>query len=197
MDKTSTCMPHMPKPLLSSCPHTSSDQTLRWYVAYAGEGREDALATKLASALSPAVLTEAFCPKWEMLMKRRGVWLKAERVMFTGYVVLASAHPRALMQELSHLSFPVVLAGKRGRTLLPIEAEVQRWLERSLDGSHVLRASEGVIHAGKLTVEHGPLQGSEARVKKVDRHKSMAWVGLGNTDSQFLLRVALAVPKKD
>lgn len=197
VERSVGCAPCAPEGLLSRSACTFQGATMRWYAAYAGEGKEDALASTLASMLPSKVLAEAFCPKWEMLMKRRGEWIKVERAMFPGYVILASKDPRALARELSRLSFPVPVAGKRGRSLSSVEPEVQAWLERSLDVRHVLRASEGVIHAGELTVKRGPLQGSERQVRKVDRHKSMAWIGLGNTDSQFLLRAALAVPKKD
>ena len=73
---------------------------------------------------------------------------------------------------------------------------MKAWLEAALDSSRILRASEGRIEGGVLTVERGPLRGSERIVRKVDRHKRMAYVGLGDGDSEFLLRAGLSVPSK-
>lgn len=184
-----------PRGLVSPRP-VAGDGSIRWYAAYAGEGHEDALAARLRSVLPREVLDDAFCPRWEVVMKRRGAWLKTERTMFPGYVLLASADDAALSRALSRLSFPVSMAGRRGCALSPVEAEVQEWLQNALDESGVLRASEGFIRAGELTVERGPLRGSETRVRKIDRRKSMAWVGLGD-DSRLLLRAALSIPRKE
>ena len=60
----------------------------------------------------------------------------------------------------------------------------------------MLRASEGAIRAGGLSVARGPLKGSEGRVRRIDRHKSLALVGLGGPGEGFLLRAALSVPRK-
>ena len=185
-----------PRGLVSPRP-VAGDGSIRWYAAYAGEGHEDALAARLRSVLPREVLDDAFCPRWEVVMKRRGAWLKTERTMFPGYVLLASADDAALSRALSRLSFPVPMAGRRGRALSPMEAETQKWLERTLDERRVLRASEGFIRSGKLTVERGPLRGSEPRVRRIDRHKSMAWIDLGVDSSRLLLRAALAVPRKE
>ncbi len=187
-----------PRGLVSQRP-LYDDGLVRWYAARAGEGREDALARKLRSVLPAEVLEDAFCPRWEMVLKRRGEWFRVVRTMFPGYVMLVSADGGALLRALSGLSFAVPMAGRRGNALSPVDAEVQRWLEGALDEGHVLRASEGVIRAGELTVNSGPLKGSERRVRKIDRHRSMAWVGLGEPagGGQTLLRVALSVPRKE
>ena len=116
--------------------------------------------------------------------------------MFRGYALLASRDGRGLARAVARLSFPVSLAGRRGRSLLPVETEVQRWLEEALDSSHVLRTSEGFIEDGRLVVERGPLVGQECRIRKIDRHKSLALVGLGGPGEGFLLRSALSVPRK-
>ncbi|OUO85675.1 hypothetical protein B5F40_15690 [Gordonibacter sp. An230] len=198
MAEGAEAMPCAPTGLLSSRFRAAGEaRTARWYAAYAGEGREDALAAKVGAALPAEVLSEAFCPKWEAVMKRRGTWFKVERPMFRGYVLLASCDGRGLARAVERLSFPVSLAGRRGRALLPVEAEVQRWLEETLGPSRVLRASEGFIEGGKLVVERGPLVGRESRIRKINRHKSLAFVELGQPGAGFLLQAALSVPRKN
>ena len=96
------------------------------------------------------------------------------------------------------LSFPVLLIGGDGRSFAPLAADAQTWLAGALDGRHVLRASTGVIEDGALKVQRGPLRGREADVRRIDRHKRMAYVGLGGRDGSggFTLRAALNVPQK-
>lgn len=187
-----------PRGLVSRRP-LSDDGSVRWYAARAGEGREDALARRLRTLLARDVLEDAFCPGWEMVLRRRGERFGAVRAMFPGYALLASADGAALSRALSGLSFAVPMAGRRAGALSPLDADVQKWLEGALDEGRVLRASEGFIEGGVLTVERGPLRGSEALVRRIDRHRSMAWVGLGEPDAggQALLRAALSVPRKE
>ncbi|MEI3229968.1 MAG: hypothetical protein V8S24_01170 [Gordonibacter pamelaeae] len=75
---------------------------------------------------------------------------------------------------------------------------VQAWLESALDDAHVLRASEGRIEGGVLRVERGPLRGCEGRVRKIGRHKRMAYLRFDEGgDGDCVLQAALNVPVKN
>ena len=75
---------------------------------------------------------------------------------------------------------------------------MQAWLESVLDEAHVLRASEGRIEGGVLQVERGPLRGCEGRVRKIDRHKRMAYLRFDEGgEGDCVLQAALNVPVKN
>ena len=46
------------------------------------------------------------------------------------------------------------------------------------DEDHVMKMSEGIIEGDQIRVLKGPLQGYEALVAKVDRHKRLAYIDL-------------------
>ncbi|MCD7763670.1 MAG: hypothetical protein LUI14_10850 [Lachnospiraceae bacterium] len=47
------------------------------------------------------------------------------------------------------------------------------------DPNHIIRMSRGIIKNGRAHVTEGPLGGYDDRIVKVDRHKRLAWVRLG------------------
>lgn len=171
---------------------------LRWYAAHVPQGREEAFADKCRRIISAEVLEDCFFPKCEKFMKRQGSWVVEEAPLFSEYFFLATRDVRALAKELATLSFPVLLIGRDRRTFAPLAADVQTWLAGVLDNRHVLRASTGVIEDGVLRVQRGPLRGHEADVRRIDRHKRVAYVGLCDRDGSggFTLRAALNVPQK-
>ncbi len=185
-----------PHELLSS--REAAAGVLRWYAAHVPRGREEAFAEKCRRIISAEVLEDCFFPKCEKFMKRQGGWVVEEAPLFSEYFFLATRDARALAKELATLSFPVVLIGRDGRTFAPLAKDAQTWLAGALDNRHVLRASTGVIEDGALRVQRGPLCGHEADVRRIDRHKRVAYVGLCDRDGSggFQLRAALDVPQK-
>ena len=162
------------------------------------EGREDAVAGKCRQLLGSDLVEDCFVPKYERYMKREGAWRIVVHPMFSEYVFVSTRDVRALAKALGQLSFPAPLVGRRGRTYAPLSPSVQAWLESVLDEAHVLRASEGRIEGGVLQVERGPLRGCEGRVRKINRHKRMAYLRFDEGgEGDCVLQAALNVPVKN
>lgn len=186
----------LPMGFLSNGP--SRDGALRWYAIHVPEGREDAVAGKCRQLLASDLVEDCFVPKYERYMKYEGAWRIVVHPMFSEYVFVATRDVRALSKALGQLSFPVSLVGRRDRSYAPLSSAVQTWLESALDDAHVLRASEGRIEGGVLRVERGPLRGCEGRVRKINRHKRMAYLRFDEGgDGDCVLQAALNVPVKN
>ena len=179
MDQKATKGDALPSGFLSV--RAPRDGRVRWYAVRVPAGRESSFAEDCRRAIGPDLLEDCFVPRYERYTKRQGIWRVETVPMFSGYAFAATRD---------------VPVGRQGSSYAPLSRDVQAWLEATLDSSRVLRASEGRIEGGVLTVERGPLRGSERIVRKVDRHKRMAYVGLGDGDSEFLLRAGLSVPSK-
>lgn len=190
MRETEAVFPHC---LLSA--HPSSDGELRWYAVRVPAGCEDDFAEKCRKELGADVLEDCFAPRRERYVRRQGAWQVELAPLFSGHVFAASRDAAALAEALGRLPFSASIAGGEGCGPVPLAAGVQAWLASAFDGAHVLRASEGRIEGGVLTVERGPLRGGERVVRKIDRHRRTAYVELGDGGG-FLLRAALTVPKK-
>ena len=168
----------------------------RWYAVYAGEGREEAESSKLRKVLAGDALSDCFVPRLEKYVRRDGAWQLASEPMFKGYFFVATRDMDALSEELAKLSWHVPVAGRGPQGYAHLSDEVRRFLANALDGNHVLRASEGVIEGGELAVSRGPLRGRERSVRKINRHKRMAWLGLSDRSDACVLRAALNVSAK-
>ncbi len=169
---------------------------LRWYAIHVSEGAEDTTAQKCRKLIDKSLLEDCFVPKCEKYFKRQGSWQLITLPLFGEYFFVATRNVRALSQELAKLSVATSFAGRNGLDVNPLSSEVQTWFESVLDGGYVLRASEGVIEGGALRVVRGPLCGQEGKVRKINRHKRLAYVGLEEGSNAFLLRAALNVPEK-
>ena len=55
--------------------------------------------------------------------------------------------------------------------------------------------SEGVIADGRTVVRSGPLRGREDLIRKIDRHKRVAFLDVGLLD-QVRVRVGLEITRK-
>lgn len=186
----------LPTGFFSDAP--SREGAVRWYVLHVPEGREDAVASKCRQLLGSDILEDCFVPKYEKYLKREGVWRVVVNPMFSEYVFVATRDVHALSKALARLSFPAPLVGRRGRSYAPLSPFVQEWLESTLDDAHVLRASEGCIENGILQVKQGPLRGCEGRVRKINRHKRMAYLRFDEGDGEScVLQAALNVPVKN
>lgn len=181
------------RPSASASPYGEA----RWYAVHVAQGSEEATARKCRQLVSSDVLEECFVPKYEKYLKRNGSWRLVVDPLFSEYFFVATRDVRALSKELGRLSFPAVLIGGTDEGYAPLSFGVQAWLEGAFDDAHVLRASEGAIEQGVLKVKSGPLRGREGDVRKINRHKRMAYVRFDDGADGFLLRAALNVPAKD
>lgn len=173
---------------------TSSD--VRWYVARVHEGREESCARDFGRAVPGEILRECFVPRVRLLQKRQGAWVEVERLLYPGYVFALTGDPRALDARLGGLSAAAYLVGRQGRAYVPLAAAEQAWFQAVLDEERVLRPSEGAIEGGQLRVKSGPLRGFERRVRKINRHKALAYVEVDMPEGPALLRAALAVTSR-
>lgn len=179
-------------PLGRRVPHGS----VRWYVAQAPQGQEQATCSWLTSVVSKELLSDAFVPCKERWFKRGGQWVLEQVPMYPGYIFLVTSNATQLARMLGKLSTHITVAGEIGRGYTPVAVEAQDWYERAMDAQHVIRASTGEISNGALHVQRGPLVGQERRVCKVDRHHRRCTVAVCEGQRRFHEQVALEVPAK-
>lgn len=166
----------------------------RWYPVWA-PGREQATCDRLKAILPEDLLPDAFVLRREQWRKRRGVWEKGVAPLYEGYLFVATADVVGLDKAMSKLSFPAQLAKGDGH-YAPLESAAQAWYEHVCDASHVIRSSTAVIVDGELDIREGPLVGQEDRITKIDRHKAVCWVAVGDEGGGFRERAPLVVPFK-
>lgn len=170
---------------------------LRWYAAKVREGSEERAACALRSVLGDLVV-DCIVPKTRLLRKSAGVWGTVDRVLYPGYVFIVASAARDLGRAVASSSVHARLVARQadgGYT--PLMRSEQALLESVLDDGQVLQPSTGCIRGGATTVVRGPLAGWESRIRKIDRHKRLAFVELGLPDGDVLVKAALEIPLKE
>lgn len=167
---------------------------LRWYLAACPQGREASTCQKVRQIIPQDLLEDAFVPRIERAQKSGGQWKTLVKDLFKGYFIVATKDAVQLSRALEKLTFPVQLAGVVGRGYAPIDKSAQEFLTSCMDKSHVIRSSEGEIVSDQLHVLWGPLKGQESRVARVARHKRLASVRVGGSESGFTLAMPLEIP---
>ncbi len=114
-----------------------------------------------ARAMRSGFVRDAFALSRMALRREGGTWVAHVEPVWPGYV-LADPAPGVDPAELAPLG-----------QLTQLESA----LVRRLGGAtHVIPVSEGRIQNGQLTVLFGPLMGLEPLVRRIDRHKRLAWL---------------------
>lgn len=145
-------------------------------------------------ALAADLIQDCFVLDCQTLRKNQGSWHLQTEAMFPGYLFIASKDIEAFRKrlELSTAFARLLGADRQVFDLQPSEAA----FIREFGGSdHTVRMSRGVIEQGRTIVEEGPLRGHVDAIRKIDRHKRIAYLEWGLLD-QKQVRVGLEIVRK-
>ncbi len=150
---------------------------MRTYVMQVLTGREQATIDALERMLGDARRYELFAPRFRFQKKIRGSWQDVDELLTPGYVYV-----RTSMLDVDELSREIRQAPPRAAMLMqdgkiiPLSSDEERWLERLTGGRQVVEPSIGVVEGDRVVITDGPLVGLESQIKKIDRHKRLAYV---------------------
>ena len=89
------------------------------------------------------------------------------------------------------------LLGNDGKEIYPIYPQEALFLSRFSTESHLVDFSKGYINGDTITIIEGPLMGLEGYIKKIDRHKRIAYVDINLLGKVSTVQVGLEIIKKD
>lgn len=172
---------------------------MRTYVMQVATGRERQTVQLLERVLGGATRAELFVPRYRYRKKIKGAWQFTEELLTPGYVYL-----RTSMLDIDELAQQVRRAPAFARVLaqdgkiIPLSADEERWLQ-ALAGAgegHVVEPSYGFIEGDRVVITEGPLVGFEAQIKKIDRHKRLAYVEVHLMGRTKLIKVGAEIVRK-
>jgi len=151
----------------------------------------------------PELVRDCFALSYCILKKNQGVWRLLTETMFPGYLFVASDDIEAFEKTIKRSTAFARLLGaeRRAFALRPEEASFvhdfgggrpRGGLSRR---SPVVGFSRGTIDNGRTIIDEGPLRGHVDRIKKIDRHKRIAYLDIGLLD-QKQVRVGLEIVRK-
>ena len=80
--------------------------------------------------------------------------------------------------------------------IIPLSADDETWLTCLAGPSHVVEPSFGVMEGDEVAIVEGPLKGFETQIKKIDRHKRLAYVEVRLLGRTKLIKVGAEVVRK-
>ena len=152
------------------------------YVLQVVPGRERAVAERVKALAGPELVRDCFALSYCILKKNQGVWRLLTETMFPGYLFVASDDIEAFEKTIKRSTAFARLLGaeRRAFALRPEEAS---FVHDFGGPSHVVGFSRGTIDNGRTIIDEGPLRGHVDRIKKIDRHKRIAYLDIGLHDT--------------
>ena len=168
------------------------------YVIQVLTGHEAAVILLIEKLLSgEQAFIECFAPRFELKKRIQGEWQLVSELLTPGYIYLETNNIDRVSQELYHVPAFTRLLGNNGK-FIPLNKDEMQWLHAlTRPGTHTVEMSEGVIEGDQIIVNEGPLKGLEATIKKIDRHKRLAYLDMRFFDRPKLIKVGLEIVRKN
>ncbi|MEG0290987.1 MAG: antiterminator LoaP [Erysipelotrichaceae bacterium] len=147
-----------------------------WYVIQVRGGYEEKIVKQCELLIDKEILEECFIPKYKQLIKKEGKWKETEQILFKGYLFLISDQVNELFMQLKKIPDLTKMLGRVEKEIYPIQDQEVEFLKTFGKEDHVVDMSVGYITGDKIVVREGPLKGKEGSIKKIDRHKRIAFI---------------------
>lgn len=148
-----------------------------WYVIQVYSGKEEYCKGLIEKYVCSGTFEDCKIPVYIKLRKREGIWNQETRILFPGYIFVKTENIMELHNQLKSVPHMTRLLGT-GKDIIPISKEEEIFLTKLGKDKMIIDISRGIIVNGKVTVLSGPLQGMEEYIKKVNRHKRLAWIDI-------------------
>ena len=168
-----------------------------WYVIQVRSGKEEEIKNTCQRMISSDVLQECFIPRCIRLRKKQGSWQESEEILFKGYLFMVTDQIENLFNKLKLIPDLTKVLGNDGEYICPIIKDEARFLMEFGRKEHVVKMSQGHIIDNRLLIVKGPLVGYENKIRKIDRHKRVAFIEVSLFDQVQVVQVGLDITSKN
>lgn len=166
-----------------------------WCVMQVRTGTEENIRCQCQRIISSDVLERCFIPYYQQKKRFRGEWHIQERILFPGYVFLIARNLEILIDNLKQVIGLTRLIGT-GDEIVPLSQEEIDLLLRMGSDSQLVEMSSGIIENDRVQILSGPLKGMEGSIRKIDRHKRMAYLEVEMFGRTVEMKVGLEIVSK-
>ena len=150
---------------------------MNWYIIFANDNKINDL---LLYFNNHPEMT-AFVPKIEKLMKKDGkkVSTECQCLLIISLLKVNLIHRvLSIIESLEKdMDSTMRIMQSDEQKVLSLANNEKELLESLFNDDHLITRSMGTITDSKLIVQKGPLVGKEEMIKKIDRHKRVAFIG--------------------
>ena len=161
-----------------------------WYVVWTSTGSE----RKSQETLKDLV-NRVFIPRKIVNIKVKGEWTSVEKPLFPGYLFVDTENVEELVVNLRQKEdFNQVLS--TDKKYFPLYEKDAVLAEKMYNENGVFDISEGYINGDKVIVTSGPLCGLEGYIKKINRHKRLAYLEFDMFEQKMNIALGLEILDK-
>ena len=157
-----------------------------WYALQINRNAESKAARLLDWLAGKDIISDWFSPKAEVMMKLKGVWQVKENTLFPGYVLVETDDIGSLVLALNKTSVETNL----------LEEPLSTTESKYFDEYRLFNISRGVIKDGEVIIEAGPLKGHSDWIKKINRHKRLAYLSIDAFGQTINTKAGLEITEK-
>lgn len=167
-----------------------------WYVIQIHTGTEEKICRQCGQVIDCSILEGCFIPRFQQKKRFLGEWHMQNEILFPGYVFLISDHPDELAESLRRVIGMTKLL-KTGEEITPLSQQEIALLQKLGKEDLEIEMSTGIIEGDRVQILTGPLLGMEGMIKKIDRHKRMAYLEVKMFGRTVEMKVGLEIIKKE
>lgn len=168
-----------------------------WFVIQVQSGNEEKIIKYCKQYIDDEILEECFVLKYKHMKKYKGNWHELEEILFKGYVFVITKDPNTLYQQLKKIPGFTKLLGNTGDMIYPIYEEEAKVLMKFGREKHMVEMSTGFIEGDTIYIMEGPLMNNEGIIKKIDRHKRIAYIELKLFNQLTTAQIGLEIIRKN
>ena len=169
---------------------------LQTYVVQVLTGKEKTVKYLVDKIVDTHLVEECFIPYFKLKKRMQGEWQLVEERLTPGYIYVKTRDIESVSQALYSVPSFTKLLGNDGG-FIPLRKDEMRWLDKLTGaGDRTVDMSEGIIEGDQVFITSGPLVGCEALIKKIDRHKRLAYIDMHMFGRTKTIRVGLEIVSK-
>lgn len=167
-----------------------------WYVVQVVGGRERHVLQLVERFVDEGVLEECFIPHYEIMKKIKGEWRRCVEILLPGYLFIITNKVEQAAEQLHRVPDFTKLLGN-DNAFIPLNADEIAFIDSFTSKDHrVVEMSEGVIEGDEIYITKGPLVHQTGLVKKIDRHKRLAYLETTMCGRSVSVKVGLEIVRK-
>lgn len=167
-----------------------------WYVISVLGRREKYAKQLIENFVDSDVLKELFIPEYEIMKRYQGQWRMCYETFIPGYLFVITEKPHELAVQLHNVPTFTKLLGNSD-TFIPLDDHEIALINAFTESNNrIVGMSEGLIEGDEIVIVKGPLMNHTGLIKKVDRHKRLAYLEIDLFERKTSVKIGLEIVRK-
>ena len=170
--------------------------TAMLYVVQVIGGKEKHVLKLMQKLVEPNLIKECFIPQYEVMKRFRGEWRKCVEILLPGYLFVSTNQPDRVAFQLRRIPAFAKMLGNDDM-FTPLNDQEVAFINAFTETNYrVVEMSEGVNEGDEIVVLKGPLMNQTGLIKKIDRHKRLAYLEIEMLGRKKTVKLGLEIVRK-